>query len=118
MFDAALFYDQHRLPELFCGFGRRAGEGPTRYPVACSPQAWAAGAAFLTVQACLGMCIDGRERQVRFEHAYLPEFLPELELRGVRIGEACVDLHLERHQFSVGITVLRRKGRIDVLSFT
>jgi glycogen debranching enzyme len=118
MFDAALFMDQHRLPELFCGFGRRPGEGPTRYPVACSPQAWASGAAFLTIQACLGLSIDGRERQVRFEHAYLPEFLPELEIRGLSIGEACVDLHLERHQFSVGITVLRRKGRIDVLSFT
>jgi glycogen debranching enzyme len=118
MFDAALFMDQHRLPELFCGFGRRPGEGPTRYPVACSPQAWASGAAFLTIQACLGLSIDGREKQVRFEHAYLPEFLPELELRGLSIGEACVDLHLERHQFSVGITVLKRKGRIDVLSFT
>jgi glycogen debranching enzyme len=118
LFDAALFFDQHRLPELFCGFGRRAGEGPTRYPVACSPQAWASGAAFLTIQACLGLTIDGREKQVRFEHAYLPEFLPELELRRVSIGEASVDLHLERHQFSVGITVLKRKGRIDVLSFT
>src|SRR5205823_2033432 len=54
MFDASLFFDMHRLPELFCGFERRAGEGPTLYPVACAPQAWAAAAIFLLLQACLG----------------------------------------------------------------
>ena len=44
----------HRLPELICGFGRRPGKGPTLYPVACSPQAWAAGSVFMVLQACLG----------------------------------------------------------------
>ncbi len=116
LFDAALFIDQHRLPELFCGFGRRTGEGPTLYPVACSPQAWAAGSAFLLLQACLGLEIDAVERQVRFQHAWLPEFLPVLELRNLCIGDARVDLRLERHPYSVGITVLGRKGKIDILS--
>ena len=32
-----------RLPELFCGFERQPGEPPIAYPVACLPQAWAAG---------------------------------------------------------------------------
>src|SRR5438876_7151050 len=36
LLDASLFFDLHRLPELFCGFPRRAGESPTLYPVACA----------------------------------------------------------------------------------
>ena len=57
----ALFVDLHRLPELFCGFPRRPGEGPTLYPVACAPQAWAAGAVFMLLQAALGP-VDRRPR--------------------------------------------------------
>src|SRR6185503_4788148 len=60
LFDASLFVDASRLPELFCGFDRRPGEGPTLYPVACSPQSWAAAAPFLLLQACLGLSIDAR----------------------------------------------------------
>jgi glycogen debranching enzyme len=48
-----------RLPELFCGFPRSPGEPPVAYPVACLPQAWAAGSAFMMLQACLGITIDG-----------------------------------------------------------
>src|SRR5262249_46698652 len=56
--DSSLFIDLHRMPELFCGFPRRPGEGPTLYPVACSPQAWAAGSVFLLLQACLGLRVE------------------------------------------------------------
>src|SRR6266481_6956165 len=42
LFDASVFFDPHRMPELFCGFPKRPGEAPTLYPVACAPQAWAA----------------------------------------------------------------------------
>src|SRR5213075_1138820 len=58
LLDASLFFDLHRLPELFCGFPRRAGESPTLYPVACAPQAWAAGAVFLLLEACLGLSVS------------------------------------------------------------
>src|SRR5690606_16727720 len=47
MFEASEFFELHRLPELFCGFARTAGDAPTVYPVACTPQAWAAGAPYL-----------------------------------------------------------------------
>ena len=50
-----MFLDSHRLPELFCGFSKRPEQAPTLYPVACAPQAWAAGAVFLLLQSCLGM---------------------------------------------------------------
>ena len=58
MFEAAVQFNM-RLPELFCGFPRSAGDAPVAYPVACLPQAWSAGSAFMLMQACLGIRIDG-----------------------------------------------------------
>ncbi len=49
LFDLSIYVDLHRLPELICGFLRKPGEGPILYPVACAPQAWAAGGVFFTV---------------------------------------------------------------------
>jgi glycogen debranching enzyme len=116
LFDAALFLDQQRLPELFCGFARRAGQGPTQYPVACSPQAWASASAFLLLQACLGLSVDALERKVVLRYPYLPEFLPELEIRNLRVGDASVDLRLDRHPFSVGVNVMRREGQVEIVA--
>src|ERR1700693_791286 len=59
LFDSSMFFESHRLPELFCGFSRSPGRGPTLYPVACAPQAWAAGAVFLLLQSCLGLSVHG-----------------------------------------------------------
>ena len=67
MLDASRWADLGRLPELFCGLDRHRGEGPTLYPVACSPQAWAAGAVFLLVQACLGVSIQGTHNRILFD---------------------------------------------------
>jgi len=63
LFDAGLFIELQRLPELFCGFERRRGEGPTDYPVACSPQAWSVGAVFIMLQACFRGTIDHVQKQ-------------------------------------------------------
>jgi len=67
LFDTAREMPMHRLPELFCGFPRREDEGPTHYPVACSPQAWASGAVFGLLEAITGMVIerDGGSGRVR-----------------------------------------------------
>ena len=73
LFDATTHLEWHRLPELFCGFERRPGVGPTSYPVACAPQAWAAGAAFMLLQAALGLDIDATTRTVYFIRPRLPE---------------------------------------------
>jgi glycogen debranching enzyme len=114
LFTAANFLDLHRLPELFCGFGRRPGEGPTLYPVACLPQAWASGSVFMLLQACLGLTVDGRAREIRFETPSLPAWLPEVRLTNLQVADASVDLLLERHPHDVGVTVLRREGRVRV----
>lgn len=115
LFDASLFVDLQRMPELFCGFGRRAGEGPTLYPVACAPQSWAAGSVFMLLAACLGLSIDAPRRQVRFHRPRLPETLEEMSIQGLRVAGATVDLHLTRHPHDVGITVTRRDGELDVV---
>ena len=116
LFDLSLFVDQHRIPELVCGFRRRPGEGPTLYPVACAPQSWAAAALFMTLQSSLGVFIRAPQRQVVFEHAVLPDFLPWVKIFNLQVGDASVDLLLERHEFDVGIQVLRRSGDVQIVS--
>ena len=76
MMDASIFFDLHRLPELFCGFPRRPGEAPTLYPVACAPQAWASGAVFLVLQACLGLDVFAPERRFGVFKAILAAVSP------------------------------------------
>jgi glycogen debranching enzyme len=115
MFDASTFVDLHRLPELFCGFRRRPGEGPTLYPVACAPQAWAAAAVFILLQACLGLEVKAIQRQLCFNYPLLPEALPDVRIHNLRVGEASVDLQLVRHKNNVGINVLRREGQLEIL---
>jgi glycogen debranching enzyme len=116
LFDASRQFELARMPELFCGFTRRDGEGPTRYPVACAPQAWAAGAIFMLLQAALGMEIDAPGDCVRFDNSQLPPFLDEVTIRRLRVGEGSVDLRFERDAGRVAVQVLRRRGRVEVVS--
>src|SRR5262245_57552696 len=114
MMDASIFVDLHRLPELFCGFPRRPGEAPTAYPVACSPQAWAAGAPFLLLSSVLGLHIDGKKQRVTFERPMLPAFLDDLVIRNLRVGGGRVDLRVHRYPEDVGVNVLRKTGDVEV----
>jgi glycogen debranching enzyme len=116
LFDASGFLELHRMPELFCGFKRRPGEGPTLYPVACSPQAWAAGAVFMLLQACLGLTVDASKRQIVFARPRLPEFLQTVTILDLKVGEAAVDLSLQRHPHDVSINVLRREGPVEIIN--
>jgi glycogen debranching enzyme len=116
LFDLSRYVDQHRLPELVCGFHRRPGEGPTLYPVACAPQSWAAGAVFMLLQSSLGIFIRAPQRQIVFEHSLLPDFLPWVRILNLRVGDATLDLLLERHPFDVGIQVLRRSGDVQIVA--
>jgi glycogen debranching enzyme len=115
LFDASLFVDLHRMPELFCGFVRRPGEGPTLYPVACAPQSWAAAVVFSLIQSLLGLTIDAPQRRIRFAHSVLPESLQRLSIRNLRVAESAVDLDLQRYPGDVGVELLRREGRVEIL---
>jgi len=106
----------HRLPELICGFGRRPGKGPTLYPVACSPQAWAAGSVFMLLQACLGLEIRAGESRIYLHHSALPEKLQRISIRNLKVGNASVDLACERYADSVSVNILRRSGAVEVVA--
>ena len=94
-FEAAVKFGM-RLPELFCGFERAAGEAPIAYPVACLPQAWASGAAFMILQACLGLTIDNECGAIHIERPRLPVGIDHLTLCGLMIGAIKVNLTFQR----------------------
>jgi glycogen debranching enzyme len=114
--DAAGYMELNRMPELFCGFKRRPDEGPTLYPVACAPQSWAAGAVLMVLQAALGLMIDAPGRQVVFQRPALPAFLKMVRIEGLRVGDATVDVIVERHAHDVGVTVARREGEVEIVT--
>ncbi|HYI47554.1 MAG TPA: amylo-alpha-1,6-glucosidase [Allosphingosinicella sp.] len=114
LFDAATYMDLRRLPELYCGFQRARGRGPTLYPVACSPQAWAAGAPFLFIQSSLGLEFDANRNEIIFRDPQLPPFIDELTLRDLRLGEMRVDLTVRRQGDSVALQILRNEGHVKV----
>jgi len=114
LFDAASYMDLRRLPELYCGFQRGRQRGPTLYPVACSPQAWAAGTPLLLLQSSLGLEFDSDRNEILLRNPRLPTFLEEVTLRNLRLGQSVVDLMLRRHGNDVSLQVLRNEGHIRV----
>ena len=115
LLDVSAAVELRRLPELFCGFERRPGEGPTLYPVACAPQTWSAGALFLVLQACLGISVHDGDRRIILDQPYLPEGIPQLAIKGLCCADASADLQLERNQNSVSVRVLRKRGKLEVV---
>jgi len=115
LFEASLFLDLRRMPELFCGFLKRKGEGPTLYPLACAPQAWSSTVIFALLQACLGIEISNTPQpKVIFCRPWLPSWLDSLEIKKLTVGNASVDVFLQRYDNDVGVNVLRREGNIKV----
>jgi glycogen debranching enzyme len=114
MFDAAQQVDLLRLPELFCGFERQPGIGPTRYPTACSPQAWAASVPYVMLQAVLGMTVEGHAGRLTFQRPDLPTELQELRLHDLRVGQGHVDVVISRADGRVAVEITRNVGGVVV----
>ncbi len=114
LFQAGLYFDLHRMPELFCGFPQDAGEGPVLYPVACAPQAWSAASVFLLFQAILGLEINGHQGQIRLTRPTLPNSMGELRIHNLQVAGGSVDLLVVRHEHDVAVNVLRREGDIEI----
>ena len=114
LFGAATYMDLRRLPELFCGFERQKGHGPTLYPVACSPQAWASATPFTLLEASLGLQFDPFTGEIRLRNPRLPEFLDEVILRNLHLGSSSVDLKVRRHNETVSLDTPRAAGNIRV----
>jgi len=115
MFDASLFMADHRLPELFCGFERRPGSAPTAYPVACIPQAWSSATVFGLLGALLGLSFDPAAKQIKLTRPVLPGWMEDCRISNLRLGDAEVDIQLERRDEDVALHVLRRTGTVEVV---
>jgi glycogen debranching enzyme len=115
LLDLSSAVELQRLPELICGVERRTGQGPTLYPVACSPQAWAAGAVFMVLQGCLGISIDAQKRRVVFDRPYLPQGIPQLTINDLRIEDCRIGVFLERDSGPVRVQVNEKHGEVAVV---
>jgi glycogen debranching enzyme len=114
LFDAATYMEMRRLPELFCGFQRSRGRGPTHYPVACSPQAWASATPFTLIEASLGLQFDPVANEIRLRNPRLPSFLDEVVLRNLQLKQSSVDLKVRRHANDVSVEILERRGQAQI----
>jgi glycogen debranching enzyme len=115
LYAASTYIDLRRLPELFCGFVRRLGQGPTFYPVACSPQAWAAATPLSLIESCLGLAFDVDKGEIVFEQPMLPSFVDELLLRNLRLNENSVDVALHRTGTNVTVDVRSKGSKVRVV---
>jgi glycogen debranching enzyme len=114
LFDSAVAVGQYRLPELFCGFHRRPMDSPTLYPVACLPQAWASGAVFMLLEACIGLSFEQPDKII-FRRPVLPVFLREVYIKDLMFGNGSIDVILRRHEQDVSVEVTKRTGSINVM---
>jgi glycogen debranching enzyme len=114
LFGAATYMDLRRLPELFCGFERQRGCGPTLYPVACLPQAWASATPFTLLEASLGLEFDPFHGEIRLRNPRLPAFLDGVILRNLQLGQSSVDLRVRRRNDTVSLDTARNSGHIRV----
>jgi glycogen debranching enzyme len=114
IYQAATRFEHYRLPELFAGFSKDEYGTPVHYPVACNPQAWAAGSLPYMLQSLLGFTPDAFAGQLRIVRPCLPDWLEWVEVCGVRVGQGSVDLHYERSETVTLVAVLHKQGDIRV----
>jgi glycogen debranching enzyme len=112
--EAAQQFPAYRLPELFCGFERDATGVPVPYPVACSPQAWAAGASFLFLTTMLGLHAHADRRELELLRPQLPSWLRSVRLTNLRLGDTVVDLLFHSWRGTTSAEVLRKVGDVSV----
>jgi len=116
LFDASLFIELQRLPELFCGFPFRRGEAPTAYPVACSPQAWSVAAVFLLLQACLRITFDGYEKKLTLYKPMLPDYIKQIRISNLRFGDEVFELDMIKYEHDLGIHLLKKPEGWDIVT--
>jgi glycogen debranching enzyme len=112
---AALHMHDRRIPELYCGFRRRPGRGPTLYPAACSPQAWAAGTPLSLLASMLGLKFDPARRTVRLVKPEVPALISSIIIRNLTLGPDSVDFLLTTHKGIPRVEVMRASGNARVL---
>ena len=112
MFRAAEHYNW-RLPELFSGFAREKDFGPTDYPRACAPQAWAAAVPFQGLQAMLGLKINAEQHEVRIDPNNWPCELGTLTIENLQVGDKTASFMLAFNEKHGGEAVLHVLSSTD-----
>lgn len=117
LFEAARLMKYKRLPELFCGFSRayKRQDPPVMYPVACSPQAWAAASVFLLIQSMLNITPNAPGKIFYIDNPTLPQWLEHLRIDNVQIGKAFIDLEFRKTSKGLVIDILEKRGDIDII---
>ena len=115
MLAAAQHFPAFRLPELVLRLRRAATGSPIAYPVACSPQAWAAGAALMLTRTMLGLQADAQNNRLTLDRPILPAGLTKVVVRGIRVGDASCDLLLHRWRGLTSAEVLRKDAGLEVV---
>jgi glycogen debranching enzyme len=115
LFDAALYFELQRLPELFCGFSREKSKAPIEYPVACSPQAWSVASLYMILQSAMGLEINAVNKKIIFKKPLLPKFLASVQLDGLILEKELTRIELKKYRKDTGINVLEKKDDWDVL---
>ena len=115
LFDMTAQQPYFRPPELFCGFGRTPQGSPVRYPVACSPQAWATGAMFQLLQLMINLVPDAPNNCLRVVHPALPESVQFLSLHNLTVGQTILDLEFEKSNGATACRVLQKRGNLRVV---
>jgi glycogen debranching enzyme len=116
MFEAAQHSADFRLPELFCGFDRGVSTTPVPYPVACSPQAWAAATPLFLLQTMLGMRAEAADGLLELDRPHLPGWLGKVTVHDLRVGDRTVDLLFHRWRgTTTSAEVLRRSAPLEMV---
>jgi glycogen debranching enzyme len=114
LLDAAVKLQAGSLPELFCGFAREPRLGPVPYPVACHPQAWAAGSIFMILQAMLGIRVMALERRLVIDSPVMPSWLEWLRIDDLSVGAAKVSFMVRRTPNGAAVEVTEKRGQVMV----
>jgi len=113
--EAAQHFEHARLPEVFAGFSRHEFSVPVRYPVACHPQAWAAGSVPFMISSLLGLTADAFNKRLRVIRPVLPSGIAALDLLSIKVGDSTIDLHFQRTSTEViEVSVTKNSGSIQV----
>ena len=112
---AGAFFPYARFPEVFCGFSTDEVPVPVQYPVACRPQAWASGAPLLMIRSYGGFAADAPNGKLYIDRPALPSWLQRIEILGMRVGDARIDLVFSNNEGVTATEIPRKDGELEIL---
>jgi len=115
IYEAALVHEYCRLPELFCGFTRRAINRPVSFPMACSPYAASSGAMLLILQSLLGLYAAAEENILYVHNPVLPKWLSEVTVGNLRVGRSTLSLRFRREGNQTSFAVRDKQGTARIV---